>query len=579
MKLRPVNAMVLDLWKECLNNNTIPLLIYSAPTGYGKTELMPYLFKGAYEGYYVARLIHASPSRSLVERIFNKKYRGRLLGLFKSMGLSEEDITYQAMSLFALESKDAYFAGRVVVTTIDSLFMNQFKLCVPEMIKTMSHYEEPRSFIATSMIAYDEAHLYGGDPGVSEFTSLLYFYASLLSAVNKLRPIAVISATLPEKTLDYMTSRVKQSRFHKEGKLRILKVNYGEEPYIDKDFDELVENMRWHINLVSSKGLKKVIKELLNMGYKLLIVRNTPEAAVSTYTMLSSILPKDVTLIHGRFTLKDRDKLSKNLEEQKVVIATQVIEVGLDLDADVLISDPIPLSQLIQRSGRVCRDLVTRKNRENKLYAYIYILEDGVREPYENMLIERTMNLIKERSVKDLNLRKHSVCSDLLRKVYGEESLKYLDKHINEVTSLIGIDSSPKISKLKVKDMLIERIIPLIRGSLILPVYVGEEDKPSDTKSIINNSVPVSLSWIKKHLDTLSIIGGRVEAYFAGFEVKQGEESIVLDSINLEELLSVNAERLILTLIFDKGLIALKGRRDKYNPIYGLVKMNIKGGQ
>lgn len=570
--MREVNFQVLDLWMECLEGDKVPLLIYSAPTGYGKTELMPHLFKIAYEHDVAARLIHASPTRSLVERIFEAKYCGRLLGVFKDIGIGRGDIKYQAMSLLAMDSKDPYFAGRVVVTTIDSLLLNQYKLCVPEMLKYYSHYEEPRSFIATSMIVYDEAHLYGGDPGVSEYSSLLYFFTSLLSASNRLRPIAVISATLPKRTMDYVRRELEATRFLRRGRVKVIVVNYGENSYVDNEFDELIKDIEWRNKLITQEELSSLVRELLSVGYRVLIVRNSPEEAVNTYDLLSRELSfKDSVLIHGRFSLRDRARLSRDLERRKLIVATQVVEVGLDLDADVLITDPCPLSQLIQRCGRVCRNLEER-GKSGELHGYLYVIRNGVIQPYSEELTMKTMNLVEN---ENLNFRDYRVCSKLLEGIYEDSGHKFLDSNRGEISKLFNIEASPRINVHDVKDMIINRVIPLVRDSLIVPIYVSDDESIDDPGAIRYGSVPISYSLLKKHPEILAMDGG-VKAYFMKYEPQFGDMIIEERSIDLTIL---EGERYFLNIIF-KGkridsdwayLIALKGKHGIYHREHGLI--------
>ncbi len=71
-----------------------------------------------------------------------------------------------------------------------------------------------------------------------------------------------------------------------------------------------------------------------------------------------------VVLMHSRFTTEDRLHREAILQrrvaqqprrEDFVVVATQVVEVSLDVDFDTLFTDPAPLEALVQRFGRVNR--------------------------------------------------------------------------------------------------------------------------------------------------------------------------------------------------------------------------------
>jgi CRISPR-associated endonuclease/helicase Cas3 len=66
---------------------------------------------------------------------------------------------------------------------------------------------------------------------------------------------------------------------------------------------------------------------------------------------------KDAVLLHSRFCRRDRDNIEKTLQERipKVLVATQVVEVSLDVDFEQAFSEPAPIDAMIQRLGRVNR--------------------------------------------------------------------------------------------------------------------------------------------------------------------------------------------------------------------------------
>lgn len=99
-----------------------------------------------------------------------------------------------------------------------------------------------------------------------------------------------------------------------------------------------------------------------------LVCCNTVRRAQTAYAALKNDLEKngiEVILLHGRFNARDRLEKEKTVnaatgsrsaERRPVVlVATQVVEVILDIDLDVIYTDPAPLEALIQRFGRVNR--------------------------------------------------------------------------------------------------------------------------------------------------------------------------------------------------------------------------------
>lgn len=85
-----------------------------------------------------------------------------------------------------------------------------------------------------------------------------------------------------------------------------------------------------------------------------MVVCNTVKSAQTVYKELESLV-KNALLLHGRFVLKDREHIESQLKDASLLVGTQAIEVSLDLDFDVLFSEPAPIDALIQRFGRVNR--------------------------------------------------------------------------------------------------------------------------------------------------------------------------------------------------------------------------------
>ncbi len=89
-----------------------------------------------------------------------------------------------------------------------------------------------------------------------------------------------------------------------------------------------------------------------------------------------------------------------NENEGKILIATQVVEAALDIDADVLYTEICPMDALVQRMGRVLRrhreNFAMNENDEPNIYVFVFKegYESGNGKVYDSELIEKTLILL-----------------------------------------------------------------------------------------------------------------------------------------------------------------------------------------
>ena len=122
---------------------------------------------------------------------------------------------------------------------------------------------------------------------------------------------------------------------------------------------------------LSAPGLLDLIERL---GFVQLDSINTVARAQGAFTALQGKFePEELGLFHARFVFEDRDCIEKQCLDRfgppdgttkttpkrppgrYVLVATQVVEQSLDLDFDIMVSDPAPVDLLLQRSGRLQR--------------------------------------------------------------------------------------------------------------------------------------------------------------------------------------------------------------------------------
>ena len=312
-------------------------VVIEVPTAGGKTEaaIVPFLVE-AYNGTWaVSRLIYVLPTRSLVEKQA-ERIRKLLVKVLELKGKSEREAKELAERLvtieYGLEPTHA-FLGWVVVTTWDALL---YGLAAHRTVGR--RFTFPAGAIAQSLIVFDEVQMYQ-DEGLY-MPRLLSLVVEQLSEANV--PVVVMSATIPSELRKMIV---------RESKIVTVTSDDGKKPERGKVSVQVVEG--------NIESVLDEVKDTLKRGGRVLIVRNTVDRAVSTYLTLKPVaeeLGVEALLIHGRFAVEDRKKKERALDGAQLIVATQVVEAGLDLpNVGLVVTDIAPLDALIQRVGRCAR--------------------------------------------------------------------------------------------------------------------------------------------------------------------------------------------------------------------------------
>lgn len=134
-------------------------------------------------------------------------------------------------------------------------------------------------------------------------------------------------------------------------------------------------------------------------GQAVLVCLNRVAHAQQAFIQLREMLKDRIglaedqlVLLHGRFNGEDRSKRERQLLQAVgvngtkrrrpfVVVATQVVEVSLDIDLDTVYTDPAPLEALLQRFGRVNR------GRSERTLLPVHVFREpfskGEKDPYK----------------------------------------------------------------------------------------------------------------------------------------------------------------------------------------------------
>nr|UWI49055.1 CRISPR-associated helicase Cas3' [Clostridioides difficile] len=319
------------------------------------------------------------------------------------------------------------FCKPYVISTIDQILLSMFKF---------PGYEKIFAAVKNASITVDEVHLL--EPKM--FLILIYFIQFTCKYLNV--DFHLMTATLPKSYKEQMIS--KGVIFQEECNENVT--DKGEIVFIESNnHEELYEGKNINVSFIKEKEIKSIVEDGLEKKHKILIIKNTIDSVNKTYNFLKENLSDkysgiDIGVLHSRFKFKDKkDKYSKILKaDGDIWVSTQSVEIALDLDFNIIISDLAPMDCLIQRMGRC--------NRHNKYECgefYILPSEDKI---YDNKLKNATKNILndilKNNPVFTMSLRKsilENYYDNSIVKKYFEESFLNCDR---EIKNIYGINKA-----------------------------------------------------------------------------------------------------------------------------------------
>lgn len=337
---------------EAVREGAVPIVV--APTGYGKTMASPWIYREASRLGLASGLIHVAPLRGLVSKIYRDTFKPRV-----------RESGYQA-HIDLGDGRSSYFLKPLVVTTIDSFLWNLYRIPVAEAMnmgsgRSMGHYYPVYTSAYTSVTVFDEAHVYmgTGSPGVGRAA----FMAALLHIARIGAPLVVETATMHPSMMEMATELL--GGVGRSARIFTLDCNNttaggarGGEAVSDEEWVKRY-TLAWETRVAD--GWSEVLEDIVRDSNRgpVLVVANTVASAISLYSRLhgDKRLGGRVALIHGRLASGDRIRAESLIGslERGVIISTQVIEVGVDVNAIAVYTEAAPAENLVQRAGRACR--------------------------------------------------------------------------------------------------------------------------------------------------------------------------------------------------------------------------------
>ncbi len=372
------------------------LLVLEAETGSGKTEAALWRFKALFEAGEVDALCFLLPTRVAATGIY-ARIDGFIDALFPDPMLrpstvlavpgylrANGDEGKKALTGFdvrwpdvpeprkplywAAENSKRYFAGSAVAGTIDQFLLSTLQV---------KHSHMRASLALRALVVVDEVH-----------ASDAYMTALLQQALQRHTQAGghalLMSATLTgDARARLLTAGMPPPR---AARVRAV-VGAVDAPY------PCISSAGGVVSCTGSQRSKRVQVDLqgamqdadavalvaaaaVAQGARVLVLRNTVRQALATQQALEAALGTGhaalfsidgvVAMHHGRYAFADRQRLDTRVEElfgkkaaqataPCVLVGTQTLEISVDCDADLMITDIVPIDVLLQRLGRLHR--------------------------------------------------------------------------------------------------------------------------------------------------------------------------------------------------------------------------------
>ena len=372
------------------DSNTKGNILAIAPTGSGKTEAA-LLWASNKQPY--QRIIYLLPTRVTSNAICKRleQYFGKdNVALVHSSALfvqKEADEEYDYKDYF----KDKTFFKNVNICTIDQVLIQGFNI---------GFWEVKTFHLLGAKVIIDEIHLYAP-----------YTLGLIIATISYLQTefgtqFYIMTATMPQK-------------------LQNLLANTLQNATIIHD-TELLEKSRntFEVRDCEMEGLTDEINAAIKANKKVLLVVNTVDAAIALYETFKSSFadnPTQIICYHSRFIQQDRQNKETAIfaleKDNKgcLLVATQVVEVSLDIDFDILFTENAPIDALIQRAGRINRKrgkndtkvIVAKHSEVSQTYVYNIpnVLDNTfaiLQQYHQQRLTEATLTQLVDEVYKDV---------------------------------------------------------------------------------------------------------------------------------------------------------------------------------
>ena len=314
-------------------------VILQAPTGSGKTIAALWPFLEAWDRNnplaFPRKCIYSVPMRVLATQF---SYEINTLLKEKFIFAQNPIVTIQTGD----QPEDPKLEGDLIFTTIDQTLSNF--LAIPYSLSNRLANLNAGA-VASSYLVFDEFHLF--PPEAMETT------LAMLQMLKGLSPFLLMTATFSSKMLDELSERLGAVVVPQDEPMRLSLQSLPSQ-----------QKTRYYQTVDSCINADNL---MAHHQKRTIAICNQVDRARALYdeVMAHPDLSPDtpVILLHSRFYQTDRQAKEDNLRHdfgkdkkgKAILIATQVVEVGLDITCEALHTELAPANAILQRAGRCAR--------------------------------------------------------------------------------------------------------------------------------------------------------------------------------------------------------------------------------
>lgn len=205
-------------------------------------------------------------------------------------------------------------------------------------------------------------------------------------------------------------------------------VNLVDKQYYFKQLDRIYIKPRLKDSLTLEE-LASQLQEFVDEQKSYLFIFNTISAAEKFYGLISERYGPTTFLSTHVIPRERLDRINAIRKGQyRIVVSTQLVEAGVDIDFDVVARDMAPLDSIIQSAGRCNRN---SKNSSGKGEVLIFSLKDDSGRHYHSYIYDPILTDVTGKILKKYDEIPESKIASLIEEYYSEvESRKSKDEEI-----------------------------------------------------------------------------------------------------------------------------------------------------